>query len=265
MARPALVIFDVNETLPTWGRFAPASSRSARRGGFWRCGLRARFATASRPPQPAPTPVSAQWQGRCCADSSRRSRRCDDRLKTLWSTCSMAFAELDVHPDVAEGMHRFAQAEARMVTLSNGAAEVAEKLLERAGLADLVERCLSLDEVRRWKPAPALPACRQRVRRRARPVRARRGASLGHRRRQARRAASRLAEPAGQSLPGVLPAAGRDRRHARNPRRRAHLAHVRPTGQPSRWSRSQHSSSSRSCVRPRWILLFAAASEISSA
>lgn len=41
-----------------------------------------------------------------------------------------------------------------MATLTNGAAEVGRKLLERAGLADLVERFLSVDEVRRWKPAP---------------------------------------------------------------------------------------------------------------
>jgi 2-haloacid dehalogenase len=41
-----------------------------------------------------------------------------------------------------------------MATLSNGAAELAEKLLERAGLSELVERRLSVDEVRRWKPAP---------------------------------------------------------------------------------------------------------------
>lgn len=42
----------------------------------------------------------------------------------------------------------------RMATLSNGAAEVAATLLERAGLAELVERRLSVDEVQRWKPAP---------------------------------------------------------------------------------------------------------------
>ncbi len=59
-----------------------------------------------------------------------------------------------MHPDVPEGVRRFADAGVRMATLSNGAAEVAEKLLERAGLSDLVERRLSVDEVRLWKPAP---------------------------------------------------------------------------------------------------------------
>lgn len=40
-----------------------------------------------------------------------------------------------------------------MVTLSNGAASVAESLLERAGLRELVEQCLSVSDAGRWKPA----------------------------------------------------------------------------------------------------------------
>ena len=51
-------------------------------------------------------------------------------------------------------MRKLAAAGVRMATLTNGAAEIATKLLDRAGLADLVERSLSVDEVRRWKPAP---------------------------------------------------------------------------------------------------------------
>jgi len=55
---------------------------------------------------------------------------------------------------VPDGIRRLADAGVRMATLTNGAAEVAEDLLERTRLADLVERFLSVDEVRRWKPAP---------------------------------------------------------------------------------------------------------------
>lgn len=53
-----------------------------------------------------------------------------------------------------KGVRRFADAGVRIVTLSNGAADVAVRLLERAHLTGLVERTLSVDEVRRWKPAP---------------------------------------------------------------------------------------------------------------
>lgn len=40
-----------------------------------------------------------------------------------------------------------------MITLSNGSGRVAEALLERAGLRDLVGQCLSVSEAGRWKPA----------------------------------------------------------------------------------------------------------------
>ncbi len=62
-------------------------------------------------------------------------------------------AELDLHPDVAPGLRMLADAGVRIVTLSNGAAAVADSLLERARLRDLVEDCLSISDAGRWKPA----------------------------------------------------------------------------------------------------------------
>lgn len=63
-------------------------------------------------------------------------------------------AELELHPDVAPGLQQLADAGVRIITLSNGAASVAESLLERAGLRHLVEGCLSISDAGRWKPAP---------------------------------------------------------------------------------------------------------------
>jgi len=65
-----------------------------------------------------------------------------------------AIGELDLHPDVAHGMRRLAGAGVRLMTLTNGSAETAAELLGRGGVSDLVERNLSVSEVRRWKPAP---------------------------------------------------------------------------------------------------------------
>lgn len=64
-----------------------------------------------------------------------------------------AMADLDLHPDVAPGLRALAEAGVRVVTLSNGAASVAESLLARAGIRDLVEQCLSVSDAGRWKPA----------------------------------------------------------------------------------------------------------------
>jgi len=65
-----------------------------------------------------------------------------------------AFAELELHPDVALGLARLREAGVRLVTLANGSAELAQALLERGGVEHLIEQTLSVSEVRRWKPAP---------------------------------------------------------------------------------------------------------------
>lgn len=44
----------------------------------------------------------------------------------------------------------------RSMTLSNGSAESTRKLLEKAGIDRLIERVISIDEVRHWKPARAV-------------------------------------------------------------------------------------------------------------
>ena len=64
------------------------------------------------------------------------------------------FTSLAVHPDVVEGLRRVAAAGIRIVTLSNGAAAVAQGLLERAGVGDLVERYLTVADGPAWKPDP---------------------------------------------------------------------------------------------------------------
>ncbi len=63
------------------------------------------------------------------------------------------FDELTVHPDVGPGVRSLAADGQRLVTLSNGAASVAEGLLTRAGLADAFEATLSVQDAGVWKPA----------------------------------------------------------------------------------------------------------------
>lgn len=62
------------------------------------------------------------------------------------------FAELPAHPDVAPALQRLRKAGVRVATLTNGGAEATRALLERAGLEELVERVISVEEVRHWKP-----------------------------------------------------------------------------------------------------------------
>ncbi|MGY1609274.1 HAD family hydrolase [Geodermatophilus sp. SYSU D00700] len=63
------------------------------------------------------------------------------------------FLELVPHPDVEPALRRLAAAGVRVVTLSHGSPGVAEAGLERGGIAPLVERTLTSETVRAWKPS----------------------------------------------------------------------------------------------------------------
>jgi len=66
------------------------------------------------------------------------------------------FGQLDPHPDAAEAFRILRSADVRVAALSNGAAETTQALLQRAGLSSLVERVISVAEVRQWKPRRGL-------------------------------------------------------------------------------------------------------------
>lgn len=63
------------------------------------------------------------------------------------------FVELDVHPDVPAGMRELAASGYRLVTLTNSSATMSEAMLARAGVLELLEHRLSVEDAGRWKPA----------------------------------------------------------------------------------------------------------------
>lgn len=65
------------------------------------------------------------------------------------------FAETTPHPDVVAALDAAVASGARVFTLSNGSADSTAGFLDRAGVSDRVERVLSIDDVRAWKPAAA--------------------------------------------------------------------------------------------------------------
>lgn len=62
--------------------------------------------------------------------------------------------DLPAHPDVPSGLADLAAGGVRMVALTNGSAEVAARQLDSAGLSPFFEQVLSVEAVRRFKPAP---------------------------------------------------------------------------------------------------------------
>jgi 2-haloacid dehalogenase len=65
-----------------------------------------------------------------------------------------ALRELTPHADAEPALYRLHAAGIPTATLSNGSAEGVQALLDRAGLSRYVSRNLSVEAVRRWKPAP---------------------------------------------------------------------------------------------------------------
>lgn len=150
---PSVIVFDVNETL---------SDLSALDHRFTQAGLPAElarlwFATVLR-------------EGFALAATGEAARFADlgvEVLDGLQQTAGIgspagttqrlvaSMAKLPLHPDVADGVRGLHTAGHRLVTLSNGSAEVAERLTESAGLGGQFERFLSVEDAGVWKPHSA--------------------------------------------------------------------------------------------------------------
>jgi len=151
-ARPRVILFDVNETLsdmsPLQERFS-AVGAAPHLAALWFAGvLRDGFALTAAGDRAV--------FGQIATDALRRqltgqplTRDRDDAVSHIMA----GFAGLDLHPDVSPGIHALGEAGLRLATLSNGAAQVAETLLARAGVRGDFERLLSVDDAGAWKPA----------------------------------------------------------------------------------------------------------------
>lgn len=64
-------------------------------------------------------------------------------------------SELPPHPDVLEGVQRLSAADLGMIALTNGSTDVANAQIKNAGLDQLLDRVISVDEVGKFKPDQA--------------------------------------------------------------------------------------------------------------
>lgn len=147
-----VIVFDVNETLsdlsPLAARFVEVGAPASASALWFASVLRDGFALSVAGVRPS------------FLDVAREVLTAQLSLVTLDRPVQQAvdhvvsgFPELPVHPDVAPGVRALAAAGHRLVTLSNGASLVAERLLGDAGLLDEFERLLSVDDAPAWKPS----------------------------------------------------------------------------------------------------------------
>ena len=144
--RPEVVAFDVNETLLD---LAP---------------VRAALIEVGQPATLLPTVfartlltgVAASAAGSWCRfrdafDAALQQE--SDLGPAERATVLEGFAELAPHPDVEPALRRLVESGVQVVTLTHGSPGVAEAGLERGGVTALVERSLSSEVIRAWKPS----------------------------------------------------------------------------------------------------------------
>ncbi|MEV8221138.1 haloacid dehalogenase type II [Dietzia maris] len=152
LRRPQVIVFDVNETLSDTtamsARFsdvgAPGSMFPLWFAALLRDGFALTAAGAARPFADIGTGLL-----QVMLSEVELNRPLDEAIEHIMS----GFVGLDPHPDVADGVTALTELGIRLVTLSNGSTQVAEKLLEAAGVRHNFDKLLSVDSAGAWKPA----------------------------------------------------------------------------------------------------------------
>jgi 2-haloacid dehalogenase len=161
-SRPSVILFDVNETLsdmaPMAGYFADVGAPDLLAKVWFASVLRDGFALTAA--------GGKETFGRLArgvletvlagATLNRPAAEAADRILS-------GFSDLSVHPDVPEGVRILREGGLRLVTLTNGSADIADRLLLKAGIRGAFEHLLSVEDADAWKPAPAAYAYAARV------------------------------------------------------------------------------------------------------
>lgn len=149
-----VVVFDVNETLsdlkPMAQRFADLGLPPQLAQAWFASVLRDGFALAAAGGAAGFATIAEGVLRAMFASGNPPDRDPDDAVQHVLK----GFSSLAVHPDVPSGVQALADAGLRLVTLSNGATQVAETLLTSADVRAHFERLLTVEDAGRWKPAP---------------------------------------------------------------------------------------------------------------
>lgn len=129
---PSVVVFDVNETLsdmaPMAGRFADVGAPEHLAKLWFASLLRDGFALAAAGAQER-FAVIGEGALRTVLTGVSLDRDLDSAVAHVMS----GFTQLPVHPDVPDGVRALYSTGRRLVTMSNGSGQVAEKLPHRSG------------------------------------------------------------------------------------------------------------------------------------
>jgi 2-haloacid dehalogenase len=145
-SRPQVVAFDVNETLldlaPVRAALVEAGEPETLLPTVFARTLLTGFAAAA---------VGSWCRFRDAFDAALA--QVSDLSAERRAGVADAFGELAPHPDVEPALRRLREAGVRVVTLSHGSPGVAEAGLARGGISPLVDRSLTSESIRAWKPS----------------------------------------------------------------------------------------------------------------
>lgn len=151
---PAVIVFDVNGTLSDirpLGEAFKHCGMPAESAQLWFTEiLRDGFALAAAGDNAAFADVARDSLQRLLSAQSNQNHT--ESATAQMDQILRALNALALHADAADGIPALGRI-AKLVTLSNGAASVAEALLARAGVRDTFARLLSVQDAPRWKPA----------------------------------------------------------------------------------------------------------------
>jgi len=153
-SRPAVIALDVNETLsdmrPLTTRFEAVGAPGHLLATWFASTLRDGFALTAAGAYADFGPIAHAALSTILSHQPGLDREPDDAARFILA----GMPELSLHPDVRPGLERIHAHGIRLVALTNGPAGNARRLLAHSGIDALLEDCLSVEDVRRWKPAP---------------------------------------------------------------------------------------------------------------
>jgi 2-haloacid dehalogenase len=150
----SVIVFDVNETLsdmsPLGERFSEVGAPAELARLWFSTLLRDGFALAASGDNGSFSAIGADAL-RGLLTGAELNRPLDVAVDHVMDGMN----GLGVHPEVPEGIRALVAAGFRLITLSNGSARIAEKLLSKAGIREAFESLLSVEDAPAWKPARA--------------------------------------------------------------------------------------------------------------
>lgn len=152
--KPSVIVFDVNESLsdmaPMGQRFVEVGAPAHLAKLWFAALLRDGFALTAAGDNGTFADIGAQTL-RGLFTGAELNRDIDSAVQHVMA----GFSGLGLHPDVVAGVKALHGAGYRLVTLSNGSTQLAEKLFTEAGILDDFDQLLTVEDAPAWKPGKA--------------------------------------------------------------------------------------------------------------